>query len=314
MVDDPLVPPLGALASAPTEPPKTLRMVLAQHSAHRLVEVDLKGGAAEVDPSLEALIIAQPTSDLTPAELRRVDEYVLRGRGLVAVSSAVHVAAGDATMQAVLRPSSIRPLLAGYGIEQHTNVALDFGQEQRMVMSAQGIAALRTPALIDVASGNSAGDKKGTIDHSFAPFAKITSTSMPFASSLTLHPEVQPRAKLRVIVRSGPKTALETNPTVDLSPTRAWATMTPAAAQNLVAIVEGPLKSALGAPKTPAGPSRVMVISSSGFLGNPYLRAAGANTQSELLQLAQRHVVDNTTGTIFAVIGALDWATACAIK
>ena len=70
-------------------------------------DVDLKGGDAEIDDDLDGLIITQPGKDLTEKELRRIDQFVMKGKSLAVFASAVNMKANDATMNATL--STARP-------------------------------------------------------------------------------------------------------------------------------------------------------------------------------------------------------------
>jgi hypothetical protein len=54
-------------------------------------DVDLKGGDAEIDDDLDGLIITQPGKDLTEKELRRIDQFVMKGKSLAIFASAVNV-------------------------------------------------------------------------------------------------------------------------------------------------------------------------------------------------------------------------------
>ena len=92
----------------------------------RKTHVDLKGGDSAIDDSLDGIVITQPGKDLTEKELRRIDEFVLKGKSLAVIASSVNVKPSDPTMNATLSAHGLEKLLSGYGIELRKDVVLDF--------------------------------------------------------------------------------------------------------------------------------------------------------------------------------------------
>jgi hypothetical protein len=78
---------------------------------YAFIDADLTKGPP--DESAVGLLLTQPSTDLTDAELSRIDQYVMKGHALVVAASAVNVRAGDASMTFTLAghglPSSLRP-------------------------------------------------------------------------------------------------------------------------------------------------------------------------------------------------------------
>ena len=96
----------------------TLQAIVTQYFPfYQFVDVDLKNGDAEVDESLDGMIITQPAKDITEKELRRIDQFVMRGKSLAVIASAVNVKASDATMNGSRSTHGLEKLLDGYGIE-----------------------------------------------------------------------------------------------------------------------------------------------------------------------------------------------------
>ena len=73
---------------------------------YTLQDVDLKNGDAEVDETLDGLMIFQPGKDISDKELRRIDAFVMKGKSLAVLASAVNVKSGDATMTRVTSNSA----------------------------------------------------------------------------------------------------------------------------------------------------------------------------------------------------------------
>ena len=78
---------------------------------YTFVDVDLKGGDTEISDDLDGILITQPGKDLTEKELRRIDQFVMKGKSLAVFAGAVNVKANDATMNATLNLHGLDKLL-----------------------------------------------------------------------------------------------------------------------------------------------------------------------------------------------------------
>jgi len=251
---------------------------------YEIKEVDLKNGDAEIEEDLDGLVITQPGKELTEKELRRIDQFVMRGKSLAVLASAVNVKAGDPTMNATLETHGLEKLLEGYGIGMNKDVVLEFGRPFRVrVDTLTGARTMIFPQILDVREDSRFTGDEVLLDTSFAAFFRIPQASFPFASSLTLKPEKQPQLgdKLRVIARSTPAAITETGESVDLKPARQWRPKGNFQQHAIAAAAEGKLKTAfpdgdkMGI-ETPAEASqnaRVLVLSSAQFFANPFVRS-----------------------------------------
>jgi len=314
----------------------TLQAIVTQYFPfYQFVDVDLKNGDAEVDESLDGLIITQPAKDISEKELRRIDQFVMRGKSLAVIASAVNVKASDATMNGSLSTHNLEKLLDGYGIEMRKDALLEFGRPFRVnVFTQGGPQTMRFPPLHDVrADFRFTGDEQ-LLDDGFAAFFRINQVPFPFASSLVLHREKQPDvtdpAKFKVLARTTPKTLRETGDTIDMKPMRQWRPKGEFSQFNLAATIEGKLKTAfptgdkmgIEAPAQSGGTARVLVISSSQFFANPFARAGngpdmgqmggmmpGGGGDEMLQQLAMPYAQQILTNTILVFKNMLDWVT-----
>ncbi|MCW5834487.1 MAG: GldG family protein [bacterium] len=263
----------------------TIQGIIGQYFPfYEIKEVDLKNGDAEVDEELDGLLITQPGKDLSEKELRRIDQFVMRGKSLAVLASAVNVKAGDPTMNATLDTHGLEKLLDGYGIVMNKDVVLEFGRPFRVrVDTLTGPRTMIFPQVLDVREDSRFTGDEVLLDTSFAAFFRIPQASFPFASSLTLKKDKQPQLgdKLRVIARSTPAALTETGDTVDLKPARQWRPKGNFQQHAIAATAEGKLKTAfpegdkMGV-ETPAEASnnaRVLVISSAQFFANPFVRS-----------------------------------------
>jgi len=305
---------------------------------YQFVDVDLKGGDAEVDDTIDGLIITQPAKDITEKELRRIDQFVMKGKSLAVIASAVNVKAADASMQATLSTHGLEKLLDGYGIEMRKDALLEFGRPFRVNVYTQGgPQTMRFPPLHDVRDDFRFTGDEQLLDTGFAAFFRISQVPFPFDSSLVLHREKQPDVtdpnKFKVLARTTPKTLRETGDTVDMKPMRQWRPKGEFSQFNLAATIEGKLKSAfptgdkmgVDAPAQTAAnaSSRILVISSSQFFANPFARAGngpdmgqmgmqmppGMGGDEQLQQLAMPYAQQILTNTILVFKNMLDWVT-----
>ena len=314
----------------------TLQAIVTQYFPfYQFVDVDLKNGDAEVDDSLDGMIITQPAKDISEKELRRIDQFVMKGKSLAVIASAVNVKASDATMNGTLSTHNLDKLLDGYGIEMRKDALLEFGRPFRVnVFTQGGPQTMRFPPLLDVRDDFRFTGDEALLDTGFAAFFRITQVPFPFSSSLLLHrdkqPEVTDPAKFKVLARTTPKTLRETGDTIDMKPMRQWRPKGEFSQFNIAAEIEGKLHTAfpagdkmgVDAPAAAAGTARVLVISSSQFFANPFARAGngpdmgqmaqmmpGAGGDEMLQQLAMPYAQQILTNTILVFKNMLDWVT-----
>ena len=190
----------------------------------RSQDVDLKAGdsGGEIDDrSLDGLIITQPAGRIADRRrsLRRIDQFMMKGKSLAVFASAVNEKPNDATMTATLSTHGLEKLLDGYGVTMNKDVVLDFGRSFHVNMITQGgIASVRFPDVVDVQDDSRMTGNEMLLDTAFPAFFRLPEVVIPFASSLTLHSDKQPEAKMSIVARSTPKSIVETGDTVDLKP------------------------------------------------------------------------------------------------
>ncbi len=303
---------------------------------YTFVDVDLKGGEAPIDDSLDGLIITQPGKDLSDKELRRIDEFVMKGKSLAVFASAVNMKEHDATMTASLTTHNLDKLLDGYGIEMHKDVVLDFGRSFRVTMLTQaGLGSVRFPQLLEVMDDTRFTGDNQLLDTSFPAFFRMEQVIMPFCSSLTIHKDKQPTASdISVVARSTPHSIDKTDDSVELG-LQSWRPKGEWKQFNVAARVEGRLKSAFpagdkqgvdAAPEVPEGKNaRIFVMASSQFTANPFARAGNGQSMQQfggmpmggdekLLQIAGPYadLQRGASPLLYAIMvtkNTLDWLT-----
>ncbi|HXX70230.1 MAG TPA: Gldg family protein, partial [Polyangiaceae bacterium] len=295
-------------------------------------DVDLKNGDSEISDDLDGLLITQPGKDLTDKELRRIDQFLMKGKSLAVVASSVNIKANDATMNATLDLRGLDKLLSGYGVDVNKDVVLDLWHHVRLVVPTMGgIASAELEPILDVQDDPRFACDTQLVDTSFPGLFRVQELAVPFASSLTLEPNKQPDAKMHVVMRSTPFGVHLTGDTIDLKPLQKWSTKLKGLKQEQFAIgadVEGTLKSAFAGqdkqgidiPEKSAKPARVFVLASSQFLANPLARAGNGpemgkygmmmpnlGGDEQLLALAAPYTQQYITGSILVFKNTLDW-------
>jgi ABC-type uncharacterized transport system involved in gliding motility auxiliary subunit len=310
--------------------PSVQEILTQNFKFYEIVDVDLKGGDSVIDDKLDGLIITQPGKDLTEKELRRIDEFLMRGKSLAVVASAVNVKSGDATMNATLSTHGLEKLLDGYGIELRKDVVLDFNHSFNIVVQTEaGLARAGFPQFLHVTEDPRFTGDEALLDTGFPCFFRLEELMFPFTSSVVLHKDKQPDAKAAVVARSTPASFHETTDTVDLKPFQHWKPKPEKPEQyGIAAYVDGTLKTAfptgdkmgIESPEKSMKAARVFVLASSQFLTNPFARAGQGTDMSQfgmpgpmggdkqLQELAQAYLSKTVlTAMILSFKDTLDW-------
>lgn len=319
--------------------PSIQEIVVHNFPFYTFQDVDLKDGETEIDDQLDGLILTQPGKDFSEKELRRIDQFLMKGKALAVLASAVNLKANDATMNAKLDLHGVDKLLDGYGVELRKDVVLDFGRSFRVnVLTQGGLAAARVPQILDIQDDTRFTGDETLLDTTFAGFFRLPQVAVPMASSIVLHcKDKQPDASdCKIVARSTPRSIRKTDDSVDLKPFQAWRPKGEWAQYGVAADVEGRLKTAF-----PSGDdkgvkaekqvgegkkARITVVSSAQFLANPFARAGNGQDMGhmgmmmpmggdeQLLELsvpyANQALNPGSGGTtILAFKNMLDWLT-----
>jgi hypothetical protein len=212
------------------------------------------------------------------------------------------------------------------------DAVLDFGAQFRIgVMSPQtgGVTWLRHPGIAHVANDPRFSDDERPLDTSFAGFFRMEEVILPFPSSLVLKKDKQPAdVKIYPVARTTPASSVDKSESVDMKLRDQWRPKPPQEQRVIAAVAEGKLRSAfVGSPSEEVKlasdrapqPSRVLVVSSSLFLTNPFAYAGngpelGGQFQMfgavggdpQLLQIGQFYT-KHLTSTILSFKNTLDW-------
>ncbi len=310
-----------------------IKAIMSQHFPfYDLVNVELNEGSA-IDGELVGLIITQPQKDYTEKELRRIDEFLMKGdKALAVFASAANIKLADPKMEAELDTHGLEQLLAGYGINMRKDVLLDYGAHfQAPILTQAGLAQVRHPPIAHVTEDPRLEGDEQLLDTSFPSFFRLQEAAFPYPSSLELLPDKQPAdVELKAIARTTPNTTQLTDDKVDLSfRVDGWQPKQPFEQHVIAASASGNLKSAFAGtgedkgitvPERSEKPSRVLVVASSQFLTNPFAWAGNGpelggqfamfgnvGGDPELLAIAGPYAQRYLTNMLLAVKNTLDW-------
>jgi ABC-type uncharacterized transport system involved in gliding motility auxiliary subunit len=296
---------------------------------YKVEEVKLSESEA-IDKGFVGLVITQPRKDYTDKELRRIDEFLMNGgKSLVVYASAVTLKPQDPSMNAELSTHNLDKLLGGYGIQMNKDAVFDYGAQFRIgVMTQGGMAVIRHPGIAHVVNDPRFSEEEKPLDTAFPAFFRMDEVVFPFPSSLKLDPKKQPAdVKVFAVAKTTPETTIEKSDTVDMKLREQWRPKPPQEQRVIAAVAQGKLKSAFaGSPDDSIKPaerapsdSRVLVISSSLFLSNPFAYAGngpelGGQFQmfgnvggDETLQAVAQPYTKHLTSTILSFKNTLDW-------
>ena len=315
---------------------------------YKFEDVDLQNGDAEINKELAGILVTQPGKDYTEKELRRIDQFLMLGnKSAVFFAGAVNVKANDASMKAELNTHGLEKLLDGYGIELKKEAIFDWARPVLLRVPTQGQMAMFPYPPVVLAQYDGRLDAKDQfLDQRFPGFFRMDEVVFPFPSTVVPHAEKQPKASMKVVARTSPKSTIATTDIVDLKIT---SELKPSGeyAQRAMAIAleagccdgsndcadtdpckSGTIKSAFAGKEDPTittspeskGPSRVLVISASQFLANPFARAGNAppmppqmqmmgpmGGDEDLLMLSAPYAQQYLTESILSFKNTLDW-------
>lgn len=316
---------------------------------YKFEDVDLQNGDAEINKELVGLIITQPGKDFTEKELRRIDQFLMSGDKAVAIfASAVNLKASDANMKADLNLHGLDKLLEGYGIEMKKDAVFDWARPAVLRVMTQGMpVVMGYPATVLAQYDSRAGNDAQFLDQAFPAFFRMDELVFPFPSTLVPHPEKQPKAKMKVVARTTPKSTSVSSDSIELRPGRGDVKPKGEFGQHAIAVaIEGaccnggtecgegdPCKAGIiqsafagkpgdgiDAPAESKGKARLLVVASSEFLANPYARAGNGppmppqmmmmgqvGGDEELQMISQPYAQQYLTETILAFKNTLDW-------
>lgn len=269
--------------------------------------VDLSGGDREVPREIRALIISGPTKELNERELRRIDQYLMRGGSVgiftgnvnVDIEQAPNFTASEAT-------HGLNRLLEGYGVRIGKNLVFD---RQCVPLPARGPGGM--PVLLPYPAWPVVAFNEQQSAHPVA--FRLSQTVMPFASSLS-RPRLRAAKNLKVtdLMRTSAESWLQSG-SFELDPMQRWRPEGRSGPFTLAIAAEGRIPSAFAnrpaasdsaessetndieAPPRATKDARLLIVGSSGF------------GDDNILAFLARMQRSQTPSNLAFLLNAVDW-------
>ncbi len=254
---------------------------------YRLEAVDLAKGEKAVDEKLDGLIIGQPDDEVSSKELRRIDQFLMRGKTVAVFANNVHIKSGDPSMTATFSAEGLDKLLSGYGVDYKPELLVDRAQfwTPILVIQRSGIGIPLEPYPGVFTADASRGSL--TFDTTFPPFFRLSQMAVPFPTEVTVD---QARAgggavQVKAVIKTTANIAEIPGTSLSLNPDRFGQGTTGVKQEkrqaNIGVMLEGPIKSAFpgggegvdGVPANAPAGTRLLVVSTGAFFGNVFQEA-----------------------------------------
>ncbi len=146
--------------------------------------VDLAKGEREIDPTLEGLLVVQPRTALSTKELRRIDQFLMRGKPVAVFANGARLKDADVGMELRFARDGAVPLLAAYGVTPSSALLVDRAQSWLpQLVGRNGTAALACyPGVLAADPAVAAG----TLDRLFPPLLGLDDLTIPLPTELVV--------------------------------------------------------------------------------------------------------------------------------
>ncbi|MCC7539512.1 MAG: GldG family protein [Deltaproteobacteria bacterium] len=268
--------------------------------------VDLSGGDREVPREIRALIVSGPTKELNERELRRIDQYLMRGGSVGIFTGNVNVEIEQApNFTAAEATHGLNRLLEGYGIRINKNLVFD---RQCVPLPARGPGGM--PVLLPYPAWPVVSFNEQQSAHPVA--FRLPQVVMPFASVLS-RPRLRASKSVRVtdLMRTTDESWVQSG-SYELDPMQRWRPEGRGGPFTLAIAAEGRLRSAFAgrpaaeggessesgnieAPATATKDARLLVVGSSGF------------ADDNILAFLSRMQRSQTPSNLALLLNAVDW-------
>jgi len=234
--------------------------------------------AQEIDQGLATLLVVGPREPFTDQELRRIDQYVMRGGSLGVFGGALAVdLAGETGPSAQPVSSRIDGLVGPWGVRLTSKVVADAQCSRAPMRGPMGLQVLVPYPPIPVLQLD-----PEQLEHPV--MFRLASPMLPFVAPLEVG-DAPDGAQITVLARSSQDSWTMSGPTISLEPRnpREWQMSSDAGPFDLMVAIEGKLPSAyvapINEPEAPAiqappiaeGDVRVLVAGTSTFLEDSFM-------------------------------------------
>jgi ABC-type uncharacterized transport system involved in gliding motility auxiliary subunit len=267
-------------------------------------EIEEVAATSPIDAeTFEALLIVTPGNEISEAELRNIDQYVMNGGSLGVFGGGLTLDIAGQEPSATTVNSGLNGLLSRWGVELRSDVALDFQCSRAPMAGPMGMqVAVPYPPVAILTFEESAMEHPALF--------RIPTAVWPFSSTLALTTAPE-GVNVEVLGRTSDNSWRDTAASVQLRPRhpREWQPSGDLGPFPVLVAISGELPSAFSegmssAEGQPAGRStsdgdvRVLVSGTGAFLRDEFIPQAGPDGQRQL------------SGGLAFALNAIDWLAA----
>ena len=229
---------------------------------YQIKQVDLLSG--EISDDINTLIIAGPKEKFSEEELKKIDEFLIKGGSLLVLADGVKVEEG---LTAASNDVGLGGLLENYGVKLNNDLVLDVSSG--MASFNQGFFTFSTnypfwPKVL-----------KSGFDQDSAAVSKLETVLLPWASSIEILPDkIGEGNNVSYLARTTPKAWTQSD-NFNLSPQQTFTPTGDVGRKNLAVFVSGKFNSAYGAGSTDTG--RLIVVGDSDFMTDGFTQRSPDN-------------------------------------
>ena len=252
----------------------------------------------EIDPSLAAVLIVGPQTAFTEKELRRIDQFVMRGGSLGVFGGSIKLDLSGPTAEPV--NTQLNQLLKSWGVELGDKLVADWQCGRTSMRSQMGMQVLVPYPAIPVIQLDEA-----QLEH--PAMFRLASPMMPFTSNLKLG-DAPEGVKVQTLASSSQNSWVIGGSSIGLQPRdpREWTMSEEIGPFPLVVAITGILPSAFGNVSSPEAAGietpekstqsvRVLIAGASSFMRDEFMPPKPPNGQARL------------SAGVSLALNAIDW-------
>ncbi|MEZ4252264.1 MAG: Gldg family protein [Polyangiales bacterium] len=265
-------------------------------------ELEEVSATSPIDASrIKALLIVTPGNEISEAELRNIDQYVMNGGSLGIFGGGLSLDIQSQEPAATTVSSGLNAMLSRWGVELRSDVALDFQCSRAPMAGPMGMqVAVPYPPVAILTFDEAAMEHPALF--------RIPTAVWPFSSTLALTTAPE-GVNVEVLGRTSENSWRDTAPSVQLRPRhpREWRPNGDLGPFPVLAAISGELPSAFAGGQSSSenagrtsseGDVRVLVSGTGAFLRDEFIPQAGPDGQRQL------------SGGLAFALNAIDWLAA----
>lgn len=218
----------------------------------------------KIPDDIKTLVLASPKENFAAGELKKIDEFLMKGNSLIFLVDGVNV---GSDMSATANKINVLDFLAKYSLRVNNNLVMD--ASAGVVSFSQGLVSFALPYPYWPRIVNKDFDQNNPL------VAGLEGVVLPFASSIDVdQSKIDPNAKVSYLAKSSNQ-ALVQDKDWNLQPNQPFNLSKGAQQYNLAVSVSGKIKSAYNDTTTDNG--RIFVVGDGDFMQDSYLGNNGVN-------------------------------------